>query len=105
MKRKGSDNVEDLGVLDILLAGAVGGTILWVVNYPTDVLKTSIQSDSPNPSERVFKSYADIVRSVYKAKGVRGFYVGYAPAVVRSAPANAVCFLGYEYTRRVLDKF
>lgn len=40
---------------------------------------------------------------VYRERGVAGLYSGTFPALVRSFPANAALFLGYELTRRGLD--
>ncbi len=40
---------------------------------------------------------------MYASEGVRGFWRGFGPCLVRSFPANAVCFMVYEQTKKVLD--
>jgi hypothetical protein len=37
-----------------------------------------------------WRTYTQVVRDTYRASGVRGFYVGCLPAVIRAAPAHAV---------------
>lgn len=44
----------------------------------------------------------DAVSKIYKADGMKGFFKGFAPCLLRSFPANAVCFLGYEQARKML---
>ena len=43
-------------------------------------------------------SFVTVVREIYKGGGVRNFYRGIAPCLVRAVPANAVTFFGYEKT-------
>jgi hypothetical protein len=40
---------------------------------------------------------------MYASEGIRGFWRGFGPCLVRSFPANAVCFMVYEQTKKVLD--
>jgi hypothetical protein len=40
-----------------------------------------------------------------KEEGVSGMFRGIKPAMVRSAPANAVSFMGAEVTKKGLSKF
>jgi len=92
--------VEDLPAWKVLIAGGFGGMAFWAFTYPTDVVKSSLQTDSTIRSERKYSSYMDAVRKIYKADGAKGFFKGFTPCMIRSFPANAVCFLAYEYTRK-----
>jgi len=94
--------VENLPAWKVLLAGGLGGMGFWAFTYPTDVVKSSIQTDSPIRSERKYKSYMDAVAKIYKADGAKGFFKGFTPCMIRSFPANAVCFLAYEYTKKLI---
>ena len=40
--------------------------------------------------------------SLFRSEGVRGFYRGGVVTLVRSVPANAATFLGYETALRLL---
>ena len=41
---------------------------------------------------------------VYREAGVRGFYRGLFPAILRAFPANGANFLGYELVRGLLEE-
>ena len=83
-----------------LFAGGVAGAMFWVSVYPTDVIKSVIQvDDHQNPK---YKGTMDAFRKVYATEGVKGLYRGFGPAMARSVPANAACFLAYELVREAL---
>lgn len=45
----------------------------------------------------------DAARKIHAADGMKGFFKGFTPCIIRSFPANAVCFLGYEQARKMLQ--
>jgi len=100
--RKEGQRSEDLPAWKVLIAGGVGGMAFWAFTYPTDVIKSSIQTDSPVMAERKYKNYSDAVKKIWAADGARGFFKGFAPCMIRSFPANAVCFLAYEQARKFI---
>jgi len=101
-KRKLSKGRE-LKMTDTLLAGSLAGIAYWGPNYPIDVIKSQIQTDSPNKSERKYKSILQTIKSIHSESGLKGFYKGFTPCIIRSVPANAFCFLGFEFTKRILN--
>ncbi len=50
------------------------------------------------------RSVVDCAQQIMAKDGVKGFFRGFTPAMVRSFPANAACFLGYEYSKAFLNK-
>ena len=83
-----------------LIAGGVAGAMFWVSVYPTDVIKSVIQVDDyRNPK---YKGTVDAFKKVFASEGVKGLYRGFGPAMGRSVPANAACFLAYELVRESL---
>ncbi len=49
------------------------------------------------------KALVGLIVQMYASEGIRGFWRGFGPCLVRSFPANAVCFMVYEQTKKVLD--
>jgi solute carrier family 25 carnitine/acylcarnitine transporter 20/29 len=72
-----------------MLAGACGGVGYWASCYPIDIIKTTIQSDHPDPSKRRYKGVVDAARQIQAEFGIKGFFRGFTPAIARSIPANA----------------
>lgn len=90
------DSTEPITYNRAFLGGLVGGAIagfgFWGLFYPTEIIKSKIQSDSPNPAERRYKGYADAVSKTWAEGGVAAFFKGYTPAIVRAVPVNAAIF-------------
>lgn len=94
--------VNDLPAWKVLMAGGFGGMMYWITTFPFDVIKSKIQTDSTEVSQRKFKGISDAASKIYKAEGFGGFWKGIAPCMIRSFPANAVCFLLYEQTKKFM---
>ena len=73
-----------------MFAGSMGGLAYWTITYPIDVVKSSMQSDSPNPAQRKYKGVVDAFTQLYKEGGLTRFTRGYSACVLRALPANAV---------------
>lgn len=85
---------DDIGWQKTMVAGAVGGTVLWLVIFPADVVKSRIQVQNlKTPALGVMK---DIVRN----EGIGALYNGLKPTLIRTVPATATLFLTYEYTKK-----
>lgn len=84
----------------MIVSGGLAGGAFWISVYPTDVIKSAIQIDDyKNPK---YSGSIDAFRKILKSEGVGGFYKGFGPAMGRSVPANAACFLAYEMVKSSL---
>lgn len=96
----GGQDTSSLGRGSLMVAGGLAGATFWFSVYPTDVVKSVIQVDDfRNPK---FSGSIDAFRKILASEGVKGLYKGFGPAMARSIPANAACFLAYEVTRSSL---
>jgi len=94
----------ELQAWKLLLAGGLAGMSFWITTYPLDVVKSSIQADSPLHSERKYHGYVDCASKIYAQQGIKGFFRGFTPCVARSFPANAVCFFAYEQIKKQMNR-
>lgn len=96
----GGQDTSQLGRGSLVVAGGVAGASFWAAVYPTDVVKSVLQVDDyKNPK---YTGSIDAFRKILAKEGVKGLYKGFGPAMARSVPANAACFLAYEVTRSSL---
>ncbi|XP_071702581.1 mitochondrial carnitine/acylcarnitine carrier-like protein isoform X1 [Rutidosis leptorrhynchoides] len=96
----GGTDTSGLGRGSLMMAGGLAGGAFWVSVYPTDVVKSVIQIDDfKNPK---YSGSIDAFKKILKTEGVGGLYKGFGPAMARSIPANAACFLAYEITKSSL---
>lgn len=78
-----------------VISGGSAGVLSWVFVIPIDVIKTRVQYDGGTTMQSA--------RSIYSQSGVRGFFRGAFPCIIRAFPVNAVTFLGYEETLRFMN--
>lgn len=74
--------------LSVGLAGALSGIGAWTVIYPSDPIKTIAQNENVS-SVKAFQK-------IMTQHGVRGFYKGFTPAIIRASVLHSGVFLGYE---------
>ncbi|KAK2151998.1 hypothetical protein LSH36_342g00022 [Paralvinella palmiformis] len=95
--------LDDAPMYAMFLAGGIGGFLYWFLTYPTDVLKSSLQSDNSDPTKRRFRGYIDCAKYLYKKEGgIPRFFRGFTPCLMRSVPANAIQFSTFELCKRYL---
>ncbi|CAK9804916.1 Mitochondrial ornithine transporter 1 [Anthophora quadrimaculata] len=97
---KPNQSKDDIGWQKTMVAGAVGGTVLWLVIFPADVVKSRIQvKNLKTPALAV-------MRNIVRNEGVSSLYNGLKPTLIRTVPATATLFVTYEYTKKLmLDVF
>lgn len=96
----GGTDTSKLGRGSLIIAGGLAGASFWGSVYPTDVVKSVIQvDDHRNPK---FSGSVDAFKKILASEGIKGLYKGFGPAMARSVPANAACFLAYEITKSSL---
>jgi solute carrier family 25 carnitine/acylcarnitine transporter 20/29 len=83
-------DVRELPVWCNLLGGSIGGFLFWFLFYPIDVVKSSIQGDSPFKNQKKYNGVADVVTKLWGEGGWKRFYKGFSPCMMRAIPANAV---------------
>lgn len=87
--------------LSAFLSGGFAGMLGWTIAMPFDVPKTNVQS---RWDTKVVGSYFPEMVKIAKERGIRGFYSGLGPTLVRAFPANAALFLGVETGKKFFDK-
>jgi solute carrier family 25 folate transporter 32 len=84
-----------LSTLAKLVAGAV--------TYPLQVLRSRLQNY--DAEERFGRGIGGVARQLWREEGIRGFYRGLMPGVVRVLPATWVTFLVYENVKYYLPRW
>jgi len=91
MRHKFKESRIDLGPVGItIVSGATAGIAGWMIAMPADVIKSRHQASENS------KSALTTAVQLFKSQGIRGFFLGAGPILLRAGPANAAAFLGYE---------
>ncbi|KAG7278455.1 hypothetical protein CRUP_038750 [Coryphaenoides rupestris] len=94
-------SVSQLSTPRILLAGGIAGILNWTIALPPDVLKSNFQT----AADGKYRGQVDVLRTLLREEGPRGLYKGFNAVFLRAFPANAACFLGFEFALKGLDWF
>lgn len=73
--------------LSVAVAGSLSGVSAWTVIYPSDPIKTIAQNEN-------ISSLA-AVKKIYESAGIKGFYKGFTPAIIRASILHGGVFIGY----------
>jgi solute carrier family 25 carnitine/acylcarnitine transporter 20/29 len=84
-----------------VLSGGLAGVCYWFSCYPMVVVKNRMQASSLQSPVENFR-LSTCVKSIFQKEGVRGFFVGFTPCVLRAVPANAAAFTAFEMAMRTL---
>ncbi|RDX44176.1 mitochondrial carrier [Polyporus arcularius HHB13444] len=93
----------DLPSWQHMLIGLISGAMGPFSNAPIDTIKTRLQKAEALPGQTAFQRIAAIATDMWRQEGVRSFYKGITPRVLRVAPGQAVVFAVYERVRRIME--
>ncbi|KIM30480.1 hypothetical protein M408DRAFT_286272 [Serendipita vermifera MAFF 305830] len=96
-------DVEVLPSYQHMLIGLISGACGPFSNAPIDTIKTRLQKSPARPGQSAFSRIATIAGDMWKQEGVRSFYKGITPRVLRVAPGQAVVFAVYERVRKLIE--
>ncbi|CEO95967.1 Mitochondrial carrier protein [Plasmodiophora brassicae] len=99
-----SRNVDQLSDVELLCSGGFAGICYWLFTYPTDIIKSALQTDAVDRPARRYKGIVDCATQLYKQGGASRFFRGLTPCMIRAFPANATCFWGFETAKKALTR-
>jgi solute carrier family 25 citrate transporter 1 len=108
-----------------MIIGLISGAMGPFSNAPIDTIKTrkpllpcsmfsnlqifylsfvGLQKATATPGQSAFQRIFAIASDMWKQEGVRSFYKGITPRVLRVAPGQAIVFAVYERVSTVIEK-
>ena len=81
-------------------ASSVAATVAMVALYPLDTVRRCLQMSGSVGQANLYKNEMECVRLLYQLEGgLRAFYRGLGPCVVRKVPSVGLTFVAFEYLR------
>lgn len=106
-----------------MVIGLISGAMGPFSNAPIDTIKTrectplyntvlhsfnhsyiGLQKSAGMPGQSAFQRIVAISGNMWKEEGVRSFYKGITPRVLRVAPGQAIVFAVYERVSQLIEK-
>jgi solute carrier family 25 folate transporter 32 len=98
--RRARGGAVELSNTDYLLLSGTSKVVAGAATYPYQVVRVRLQSYE---AESTYRGAVDAVVQTWKREGLRGFYKGLGPNLVRVLPSTCVTFLVYENTKWYLQ--
>lgn len=86
------ENMKDLPLRYTMFAGGIAGILYWLIPYPIDTVKSSIQTVNRFQNMKINQVFI----TIYKEQGIKGHYKGSLLTCTRAAFSNAILFYSYE---------
>ena len=85
-----------------MLNGAISGLSSTVFNVPFQVIRTCMMIETPKNG--VQPTMTKTIKKIYSKEGIKGFYRGFIPSLIRLPLGNAFYFGTLEHTKKLLNK-
>ncbi|CAB3403994.1 unnamed protein product [Caenorhabditis bovis] len=97
--------VPDLSAYENLIGGFTGGIASTLVCHPFDLLKIRFSANEGNPLRPQYNGYADAVRKIVRAEGIRGLYQGLTPSLIGASLSWGLYFQWYYVIKETIQKY
>ncbi|KAF0714150.1 Aste57867_4021 [Aphanomyces stellatus] len=103
LKKEYQTNVgSTLSIPHSLAMGALAQAFASTATYPYQVIKTRLQQGGIWADK--YKGTWDCTKQIYQHEGMRGYYKGLTPNLIKVLPTGALIFAVYEHVYQWLDK-
>lgn len=97
----GEASGKQLGVLQLLAAGAVAGMPAAYLTTPCDVIKTRLQVEA-RKGDTTYTGLRHAAKTIWKEEGFRAFFKGGPARIFRSSPQFGFTLAAYEVLQALL---
>ncbi|KAF8878046.1 succinate/fumarate mitochondrial transporter [Mucidula mucida] len=97
-------DVQDLPSYQHMIIGLISGAAGPMSNAPIDTIKTRLQKSSFPSGTSAMRRILNIAEDMWKTEGVKSFYKGLTPRILRVAPGQAIVFAVYERVSTAIER-
>jgi len=83
------------------MSSMLGRTMAITIQCPLSVIKVKLE----NPIEKSSNTMASIAKEIYRTEGLRGYYVGLLPNILRDVPYTALAVPFYQQYVNLFETF
>uniref|UniRef100_A0A7S4EWD5 ADP/ATP translocase n=1 Tax=Chrysotila carterae TaxID=13221 RepID=A0A7S4EWD5_CHRCT len=97
---------QKLLISDLTLAATASKVVATMFTYPYQVVRSCMQQRRAVGGDMVhFETFSKTTAHLWRSEGLRAFYRGLFPHLLRSTPQSSITLLAYEYIHRGLHIF
>ena len=84
------------------MAGVASKFIATTITYPSQVLRSRLQQNTMGSRAGMYQGTLNALHQTLRNEGVKAFYKGFVPSILRVLPSSAITFAVYEKTLQAL---
>ena len=84
-----------------IVGGGLAGMATWASHYPLDLVSSRMEASVALGAKR--RTMTGHFGQIYAESGIKGFYRGLGPCLLRAFPVNAAIFVTHDFVRSKLD--
>ncbi|KAI3647839.1 hypothetical protein MP228_008060 [Amoeboaphelidium protococcarum] len=85
-----------------LICGGLSANTFWCIAFPADVIKNRMMC--ADLRQRRYLTLVEVAKQVYISGGVKAFYRGFLPCILRSFPTNGAALYVYHLVFNTLEQ-
>jgi solute carrier family 25 carnitine/acylcarnitine transporter 20/29 len=101
-ERLGAASPAELPAWVVLGSAGLGGIAYWAFIFPVDSVKSAMQTDTIVRADRKYRTMLQTAGALWREGGPGRFYRGFAPCLIRAAPANASMLFTVEVVQNLM---
>ncbi|KAK9502162.1 hypothetical protein O3M35_012746 [Rhynocoris fuscipes] len=95
------------GLLNTFLSSMLGGVAVAIFMGPLDVISTRLYNQGVDSKGKglLYTSYYDCVKKMWLSEGIHGFYKGIVPCYFRIGPHTVLCFMFWDFFKKLYEPY
>ncbi|SOV81607.1 mitochondrial carrier protein, putative [Plasmodium sp. gorilla clade G3] len=86
------------------LAGSLSNLTSLIIVFPGDTVRKRMMNNGIDNKNYIYKNTFHCIKNIYYIEGIRNFYHGLFPSMLKCIPSGAIQFMSYEILKHLLSK-
>ncbi|CAG9477463.1 mitochondrial carrier protein, putative [Plasmodium vivax] len=86
------------------VAGSLSNLSSLVIVFPGDTVRKRMMNNGIDNKNYIYKNTIHCIKNIYHCEGVRNFYYGLFPSMLKSIPSGAIQFMSYEILKHMMSQ-
>ncbi|EUT80401.1 hypothetical protein PFAG_05042 [Plasmodium falciparum Santa Lucia] len=86
------------------LAGSLSNLTSLIIVFPGDTVRKRMMNNGIDNKNYIYKNTLHCIKNIYYREGIRNFYHGLFPSMLKCIPSGAIQFMSYEILKHLISK-
>ncbi|EUD64791.1 hypothetical protein C922_04827 [Plasmodium inui San Antonio 1] len=86
------------------VAGSLSNLSSLIIVFPGDTVRKRMMNNGIDNRNYIYKNTIHCIKNIYHCEGVRNFYYGLFPSMLKSIPSGAIQFMSYEILKHMMSQ-